>query len=134
MNIAELADQYQAAKDNAERIEAELQDAKAFRDNLKGRLIDAMLEEETDSIGRNGRRYTVCAKTKYSKAAGADDQLFDLLREQGLGDIIRETVNANTLQAAMKQLAEDNGGELPEEYRECINEYNYTDISVRRTP
>lgn len=132
MEIAKLVDMFQAAKDAVDQLEAELREAKHDRDAIKEELINAMLEEETDSIGRNGRKYSLQAKTKYSKAAGMEAELFGLLREQGLGDIIQETVNANTLSATMKAMAEENDGVLPEEYADCINTYEYTDISVRR--
>jgi flagellar basal body L-ring protein FlgH len=127
-----LADQFQEAKDRAEAAELEAKEARQTRDELKQLLIDAMLEEETDSIGRNGRRYSLQAKAKYSKRSGMDQELFAALRADGLGDIITETVNANTLSATMRELSEENGGTLPEEYEDCINVYEYTDISVRK--
>ena len=134
IGVAELADLYQEALDRQKAMEAELKDQKHIAERYKEALIDAMMDEETDSIGRNGRRYTAVAKTKYSKAAGPDaqEELFGLLRENGLGDLITETVNANTLQATMRGLAEENGGELPDEWQDCIRTYDYVDISVRK--
>lgn len=132
--VAEIADLYQKALDQQKAMEAALKDQKHLTEQYKESLIDAMMDEETDSIGRNGKRYTAVPKTKYSKAAGqeAQEELFQLLRESGLGDLITETVNANTLQATMRGLAEENGGELPEEWKDCIRTYNYVDISVRK--
>ena len=60
------------------------------------------------------------------------DQLMEALRENGLGDIIRETVNAQTLQGAMSNLAEENDGELPEEFRTLIRVYEFYDVSRRK--
>lgn len=130
--ISALVDAYQQARDRKERLEAELKEAKKREADLKGMLIDAMLEDETDSIGRNGRKYTVVEKTKYAKKAGAEEELWKLLREKGLGDIIQETVNANTLSAAMNQMADGDPESLGEEWQECLNIYTYTDISVRK--
>ena len=53
-----------------------------------------------------------------------------MLREQGLGDIIVETVNSRTLQSTIKNLVEEQG-ELPTELAEVINSYDTFDI-VRR--
>ena len=53
-----------------------------------------------------------------------------MLREQGLGDIIVETVNSRTLQSTIKNLVEEQG-ELPAELAEVINSYDTFDI-VRR--
>lgn len=131
-SIAVLADRYQETLDGVKSAEQVLKDAKAASLEAREELVNAMLEEETDSIGRNGRKYTLMARAKYSKRAGMEQELFSLLRETGLGDIITETVNAGTLSSVMKQLAEENGGELPEEYADYIHVYEFTDVSVRK--
>ena len=53
-----------------------------------------------------------------------------MLRDQGLGDLIVETVNSRTLQSTIKNLVEEQG-ELPAELAEVINSYDTFDI-VRR--
>ena len=130
--ISLLADAYSEALAAQKEAEANLKDAKEVATRLKEELVEAMVLEETDSIGRNGKKYSLVGKKKYSKRAGSEEELFSLLREQGLGDIITETVNANTLNAAMNALADEMGGALGEEWDGCINLYEYTDISVRK--
>ena len=130
--IALLADAYSEALLVQKEMEAHLKDAKEVAASLKEKLVEAMILEETDSIGRGGKKYSLVGKKKFSKRSGADEELFSMLREQGLGDIITETVNANTLNAAMNALADECGGVLPEEWEGCINTYEYTDISVRK--
>lgn len=130
--ISLLADAYSEALAAQKEAEASLKDAKEVATRLKEELVEAMVLEETDSIGRNGKKYSLVGKKKYSKRAGSEEELFSLLREQGLGDIITETVNANTLNAAMNALADEMGGALGEEWDGCINLYEYTDISVRK--
>lgn len=131
--IALLADAYAQALKDKDALEAELKDAKTVVASLKDELVNAMLMEETTSIGRNGKKFSLVAKKKFSRRSGAEEELFQMLREQGLGDIITETVNANTLNAAMNALADENGGDLPEEWSECVGCYEYTDISVRKS-
>lgn len=130
--ISLLADAYSEALAAQKEAETSLKDAKEVATRLKEELVEAMVLEETDSIGRNGKKYSLVGKKKYSKRAGSEEELFSLLREQGLGDIITETVNANTLNAAMNALADEMGGALGEEWDGCINLYEYTDISVRK--
>jgi hypothetical protein len=95
-------------------------------------LVALMTDAEVPKIERGGYTYTLTPKDKYSKRAGSDEQLFEQLRADGLGDLIREAVQPQTLQAAMSSLADEHGGELPSEYDELINHYAYTDISRRR--
>lgn len=130
--ISLLADAYSEALAAQKAAEESLKDAKEVATRLKEELVEAMVLEETDSIGRNGKKYSLVGKKKYSKRAGSEEELFSLLREHGLGDIITETVNANTLNAAMNALADEMGGALGEEWDGCINLYEYTDISVRK--
>ena len=128
-SITVLASVYQEKCDVVSGAEAFLKDAKKDREDAKQRLIQAMLTQEMDSIGHRGRRYTIQSKTKYSKMAGAEQELFAALRADGLENLIVETVNAKTLDAAMHQAAESNGGELPEEYADCVHVYEYMDVS-----
>ena len=72
-------------------------------------------------------------RQKYSKKGDADEEaFFDLLEENGLGDIIKRTVNAQTLSGTMAQVAEENEGELPEEYEDFISVYQFYDIQKRK--
>ena len=72
-------------------------------------------------------------KTKYNKIGDCDeDAFFDTLEEHGLGDIIKRTVNAQILNGAMAGLVEENDGELPEDFTEFINPYQYYDVAKRK--
>ena len=80
--------------------------------------------------------FSLQIKSKYSKrseeylaANGLD--FFEVLREQGFADLIKETVNAGSLQSAMNALVEENG-ELPVELAEVISQFDQTDILRRK--
>lgn len=132
-DIIELIDKYKALLDEKERLadmtKANNKDIETYRNAL----AQAMLDAEVPEIGRDGYMYRLKPTTKYSKKGGMDEVLFDLLRSNGLGDIIKETVNAQTLQGAMSELASENNDQLPEEFAECINVYEFTDVSRRKT-
>ena len=51
--------------------------------------------------------------------------------EQGLGDIIQETVNPRTLQSTVKNLVEETGS-LPEDLAEVLNVYDTYEIGRRK--
>jgi hypothetical protein len=132
-DIKQLIEDYNNAILEKERLADETKQNNAEVERLKLLLSDAMIEAEVPSMVYLGYSWSVSPRVRYSKAAGADDELFDQLREDGLGDLIKETVNANTLQAAMKNLAEENGGDLPENYTGLISEYSYNDITRRKS-
>lgn len=130
--ITELVEAYKSLLDQKDEIEAKMKELNASIETAKAELVDAMLEEEVTSVTVDGYSYTVTPKTRYSKKAGADDELFEMLRDHGLGDLIKETVNAMTLQGAMSEEAKNNDGELPPEWDTVINTYSFNDITKRK--
>lgn len=95
-----------------------------------------MIDDDCPRIAAGDYTFSLQIKSKYSKrseeylaANGLD--FFEVLREQGFADLIKETVNAGSLQSAMSALVEENG-ELPEELAEVISQYDQTDILRRK--
>lgn len=130
--ILTLIDQFKAALEEKDSLAEATKKNNAEVIDLRDKLAQAMIDAEIDQVGRHGINWKLKPTTRYSKKAGMDEELFDLLRNNGLGDIIRETVNAQTLQGAMSELAKQNDDELPEEFAEVINVYEYMDVSHRR--
>ena len=132
MTLLEKVDELKALLDEKDELKAKTTENNKAVEACKKDLSDMMLAEETTKVTRSGFSYSLQEKTRYSKKAGHDEELFELLRENGLGDIIKETVNAQTLQGAMSNLAAENDDELPEEFAEVINVYEYLDIQKRK--
>ena len=115
----------EATKKNNEAIEAK-----------KAEIAQQMIDDDVPSISVGGYKFFLQDKTIYSKkseevlqAAGLD--FLEVLREQGLGDIIVETVNSRTLQSTVKNLV-DESGELPVELAEVLNTYDTYEIGRRK--
>lgn len=133
MTIPEQVDAYRALLDEKDRLADETKANNKALEAAREQLASAMIEEETPQISRNGYSYTLAPKTKYSKAAGKDAELMDALRANGLGDLIKETVNAQSLQGAMSNLAEENDDELPEDFEGLVNVYSFNDVTRRKS-
>jgi len=130
--LTELLEKYQNLLEAKDEIAAAQKRNNYNIEKARDELVAEMLEQEIESVTYDGFSYTLTPKTRYSKKAGADDALFDLLRDHGLGDLIRETVNAQTLQGAMSEEAKANDGWLPEEWLGVINVFSFTDITKRK--
>lgn len=130
--VLDLIDQFKAALEEKDSLAEATKRNNAEVIDLRDKLAQAMVDAEIDQVGRHGVNWKLKPTTKYSKKAGMDDALFELLRNHGLGDLIKETVNAQTLQGAMSELARENDDELPDEFSEVINKYEYMDISHRK--
>ncbi len=131
-DVLDLVDRYNHLRDLKEQLEDNLKQTNKAIEETRDALAAAMVEAEIDGLNRHGYRWTLQTKTQYSKKAGDDETFFEVLRENGLGDIIKETVNAQTLQGAMSELAEQNDDELPDEFADVINVYQYMDIGRRK--
>ena len=138
MKLTEMLGQYEELLDKKDQLAKDTKDNNAAIDKLKAEIAEMMIDEDIPSQGYGDYVYSLQDKIKYSKRGEAELQekgldFFDVLREQGFGDIIKETVNANTLQSTMKAVADENDGELPPELDEIVSSYEMTDISRRKS-
>lgn len=138
MKLTEMLAQYEVLLDKKDQLAQDTKDNNAAIDKLKAEIAETMIDEDIPSQGYGDYVYSLQDKIKYSKRGEAELQekgldFFEVLREQGFGDIIKETVNANTLQSTMKAVADENDGELPPELDEIVSRYEMTDISRRKS-
>ena len=138
MKLTEMLAQYEVLLDKKDKLAQDTKDNNASIDKLKAEIAETMIDEDIPSQGYGDYVYSLQDKIKYSKRGEAELQekgldFFEVLREQGFGDIIKETVNANTLQSTMKAVADENDGELPPELDEIVSSYEMTDISRRKS-
>ena len=59
-------------------------------------------------------------------------ELYQYLKDNGFGALVKETVNANTLSGWVKEQMEENDDELPEDLAEFINLYEKTAVGIRK--
>lgn len=138
MKLTEMLAQYEVLLDKKDQLVQDTKDNNAAIEKLKAEIAETMIDEDIPSQGYGDYVYSLQDKIKYSKRGEAELQekgldFFEVLREQGFGDIIKETVNANTLQSTMKAVADENDGELPPELDEIVSSYEMTDISRRKS-
>ncbi|MDR1364060.1 MAG: hypothetical protein LBJ32_00265, partial [Oscillospiraceae bacterium] len=70
---------------------------------------------------------------KASPIASLKDELFKNLKEQGYGDLVYETVNANSLSSFIKEQISENKDKLPIWLDGLINLYEKVSVSVRKS-
>ena len=127
MKLTEMLGQYEELLDKKDQLAKDTKDNNAAIDKLKAEIAEMMIDEDIPSQGYGDYIYSLQDKVKYSKRGEA------YLQEQGLGELIKETVNAGSLQSAMKEIAEENDGELPPELDEVVSSYEMTDIARRKS-
>ena len=126
-----LSEQFVAAKERKEALEAELKAVKAEIERLDREFSDEMILMEYDSFSRKGKTFFLKSRLFASPKAGCKAGLFSALRKRGYGDMITESVNANTLSSFVKEKREENDGEIPEWLTEVVNSYEKTTVGTR---
>jgi len=101
-----LADELKNLRDLKADLEAQVKDVTAKIDKTDYRLSEIMAQTETQNFTRAGTMFCLTTKTRASAAAGVKDELFAALRDNGFGDLVQETVNANSLSSFAKEQIE----------------------------
>jgi len=129
----ELADELKQLRDLKADLEEQVKDVNARIDETDYRLSELMAETETQNFTRAGTMFCLTTKTRASAAAGVKDELFGALRANGYGDLVYETVNANSLSSFVKERMEEHGDALPDWLLGLVNVFDKTTVSVRKS-
>lgn len=136
MQLLEKIDAYKELLDRKDVLKEATTDNNKAIEELKKEIAQLMIDEECPTISRNGFKYSLQEKTMYSKKAeetllAEGLEFLEVLRSEGFGELIVETVNARTLSSTLAAYVQENGA-LPEELAECINVYETYDIMKRK--
>ena len=127
-----LADELRELKETKKRLEDELKAVGLEIDRVDVVLAQRMADTETQNFTRNGTMFCLTSTTRASATAGRKEELFEALREAGYGDLVYETVNANSLSAFVKEQTTENGDTLPEWLDGLVNVFEKTTVGVRK--
>ncbi|MEA4938910.1 MAG: hypothetical protein VB091_04905 [Christensenella sp.] len=127
-----LADELRELRETKKRLEDELKTVGLEIDRVDASLAQRMADAETQNFTRNGTMFCLNSNTRASAAAGRKDELFAALREAGFGDLVYETVNANSLSAFVKEQTTENGDALPEWLDGLVSVFEKTTVGVRK--
>ena len=130
--LFELADELKDLRDAKKNLEQRLKEVIAQLDAKDIALASAMAESETQNFTRSGIMFCLTNTTRASATAERKEELFDALRTEGFGDLIYETVNANSLSAFIKEQMAENAHTLPDWLSGLVNVYEKTSVGVRK--
>ncbi len=136
MTLLEMVRNYQTLLEEKERLESCAKANNAAIEAAKAEIAQQMIDDDCPRISSGGYSFSLTPKTSYSKKSEADlaeagVDFFEVLREEGLGDIIKETVNAQTLQSTIRAYVEQHE-ELSEGLEQVIKIYEFNDITRRK--
>jgi len=127
-----LADELRELKETKKRLEDDLKAVGLEIDRVDAVLAQRMADAETQNFTRNGTMFCLTSTTRASATAGRKDELFDALRDAGYGDLVYETVNANSLSAFVKEQTAENDDSLPQWLDGLVTVFEKTTVGVRK--
>ena len=128
----ELADELKSLRDLKVALEQQVKDVTVRIEDTDFRLSELMAETETQNFTRAGTMFCLTTKTRASATAGVKDELFQALKGNGYGDLVYETVNANSLSSFVKEQIEGNDDTLPGWLDGLVNVFDKITVSVRK--
>ena len=123
--LKELRDAKSASEEKTKEINAALCE-------VEQQLVQMMADTETQNFTRGGTMFFLTNKTRASAVAESKAKLYQALKRKGYGDLVYETVNANSLSAFVNEQISENNEELPRWLNGLVNVYEQTKVSVRK--
>lgn len=130
--IFALADQLKEAKQEKKDLESQTKELTGKIEILDAQLSQAMTDAEVEKFTRNGSTFYLNTKLFASAKAGNKDELIAALKANGYGDLVKETVNSNTLNSFCKEQMEANEDELPDWLEPVLNTFEKTTVGIRK--
>ena len=131
MDLFIVADDLVRYRDQKKEIEEALKEINELITQTEEQLVAAMVAEEMQNFTRNGRQFILTNRTYANAKAGMMPAICDWMKGHELGDMVKESVHPQTLQAWVKEKMEE-AGALPEELSELVNVYEKSGISIRK--
>ena len=106
---------YRWAVQDLEMIEAEQKQASKRKSDAEKTLIAAMAEQCLESVKtEDGASLSINRLATVKVADGRQDDLLQWIREEGYGDVIKESVNHQTLGSIVRKDYLDAGKDVPD--------------------
>ena len=132
-NMYELAEHLKQLREEKKNAEQRLKEMNAEIEQADYQLSMLMAETETQNFTRAGTTFALTTKTRASAMSGRKEELYAALKENGYGDLVYETVNANSLSAFVKEQIAENQNTVPEWLSGLVHVYEQTAVSVRKS-
>lgn len=130
--IFELADTLKALKEQKKELDTQTKAIAAEIERIDLELSDAMAEAECERFSRNGSTFYLNSRLYASPVAGKKGEMIMALKANGYGDIVTETVNANTLASFVKEQTTLNDDVTPAWLTEVVNTFEKVSVGIRK--
>ena len=127
----ELAEKLLQIRDLKSKAESEAKEYAKEQEQIEIEMLQIMTDIEIDAFKTTtGVHFSVVKKEFKTANPERKEELYDQMKANGYDHLF--TINANTLQATVKELTQENDGVMPEWLDGLINTYEKQSIRVKR--
>lgn len=131
--ILELATQYRELRIEKDETQALLKEVQQQLGEAEKLLSDEMINNEVQKFTLDGLTFYLNTRTKASPYAEFKQEVYQWLKDNGYGDLVYETVNANSFSAFVSKDLLADVDELPKELQGKVNVYEQTTVGMRKS-
>jgi vacuolar-type H+-ATPase subunit I/STV1 len=131
--ILEIANLYRELRDKKDALNAELKELQEQICQTEKVLSEEMINNEVQKFTLDGYTYYLNTRTKASPVAKFKQEVYQWLKDNGYGDLVYETVNANSFSAFVSKDLLAEVDELPKELQGKVNVYEQITIGMRKS-
>lgn len=125
-----LADELRVLRGTKDTLNANLKECNRRIEEAEAALAELMVSEEVQNFTRDGYTFYLLNRVFASAVKDRKEELYEWLKTNNFGGLVKETVNANSLRAFIKEQMEDTD-ELPEGLKDLVNVYEKTTVGLR---
>lgn len=132
-SVVELAKRKRVLEDRKKELKEKTAKIETDLVTVNKQLYNTMLISDMQSVTIDGYIFSLSPQAKANVRIEDREALYQGLRENGLGSLITESVNAQTLDRTMRDLLEKHGGVLPEWAQPYVSMFTVKKISMQKT-
>lgn len=133
MDMFELSDRLGKLKEKEAQLKKELSAVNVLIKDTTKLLTEQMVNQEIQNFNRNGKVFYLVTNLYVNDVATRREELYQVLREQGFGDLIKATIHPQTLKAFVKEQIEENDEELPGWLDGLVRVYEEETVRVKNS-
>ena len=133
MDMFELSDRLGELKEKEAQLKKELSAVNVLIKDTTKLLTEQMVNQEIQNFNRNGKVFYLVTNLYVNDVATRREELYQVLREQGFGNLIKATIHPQTLKAFVKEQIEENDEELPGWLDGLVRVYEEETVRVKNS-
>ena len=130
--IFSSAEELRLLKEEKKQLEARAKELGTRIEAMEEALTDGMAERELEKFSYKGHTFYLNSRLYASPAAGRKEDMIAAMKENGYGDLVTETVNAQTLASFIREQREATGLDVPEWLGEKVTVFEKATIGIRK--